>query len=146
MAGEEVLSVLHSLIKRELIGDIRFDENKTYHCDYPFLMNVFDNINTFCGVEDALYAKRTSDDPLYEPNLNQSEDNRFKNYYGEYKKVLNKIANSSEEKCLILKKEMVNKLFKFYYNEYDYKNIDEMADISKDFNLLKLNFLQKLSY
>ena len=144
VTGEEVLSVLHSLIKRELIGDIRFDESKVYHSDYPFLMDVFDNVNTFYGVENALYGKRTSDDELYEPTLYQREENRFLNYYEEYKKVLNKIDNSSDEKYALLKKEMANKLFRFYNDEYGYENLDEMIDMSRNFNLIKLNFLQKM--
>ena len=144
VAGEEVLSVLHSLIKRDLIGDIRFDENKIYHSDYSFLINVFDNIETFYGVEDALYAKRTSDDSLYEPTLYQSEENRFSNYYNEYKNVLGKINNSSGEKYELLKKEMANKLFRFYCDEYNYKNLDEMIDISNNFSLLNLNFLKRM--
>ena len=143
VVGEEVLSVLHCLIKRESVGDIRFDENMIYHCDYPFLIEVLDNITTFIGVEDALYAKRTSDDPLYEPTLYQSEENRFLNYYHEYRKILDRIKDSSEDKYVLLKKEMANKLFRFYYDEYDFKHNDEMIDISRNFSLLKLNFLQK---
>jgi CDP-glycerol glycerophosphotransferase len=143
VVGEEVMSVLHSLIRRDSIGDIRFDESKVYHSDYPFLMDVLDNLNTFYGVENALYAKRTSDDILYEPTLYQSEENRFMNYYNEYKKVLAKIDGSSEEKYILLKKEMANKMFRFYYYRYEFDHDDEMIDISRNFNLLKLSFLQK---
>ena len=144
VAGEEVLSVLHCLIKKELIGNIRFDENKIYHSDYSFLIDVFDNINTFYGVENALYAKRTSDDPIYEPTLYQIEENRFINYYNEYENVLNKLNNVSGEKYELLKKEMANKLLKFYYNGYKFDHNNEMMNISKNFNLDELNFFEKL--
>ena len=45
VAGEEVLSVLHCLIKRELIGDIRFEDNSC-------VAAVGDNFASFMGVHN----------------------------------------------------------------------------------------------
>ena len=150
--GEETLSVLHSLIKRDRIGDVKFREDKIYHIDYNFMLSVLDDIESFYGVENALYGKRISDDFINAPSLRQIEENSFSNYYGEYKNVLEQLKSSKYD---MLKREMAQSYYKYYCDIFSEKLIsdldnrwrgeylDKMIDISKDFKLIKLNFIQK---
>ena len=78
--SEEVLSVLHALIRRDIVSDIRFKEDKVYHSDYDFMLSVLDRVGSFYGVDDALYGKRISDDPINAPCLYQKEKNSFLNF------------------------------------------------------------------
>ena len=112
----EVLSALHCLIKREKISDIYFDESVRHQCDYEFMVEVMNNVNSMVGVEDALYAKRVSDDFLNLPCLNQEmEDGGFLVYAQNYKDAYNSINNS------LLKQIMNQKLFRYFYDVYSIK-------------------------
>ena len=112
----EVLSVLHCLIKREKISDLFFDESVRYQCDYDFMVNVMNNVNSMVGVEDALYAKRLSDDFVNVPCLNQEmEDEGFLVYAQNYKKAYKSLNNS------LLKEIMNQKLFTYFFEVYSIK-------------------------
>ena len=65
-----MFSVLHTLIKREIIEGLRFDENKKYFSDYEFVLKVINKTNVFKSVEN-LYAKRQRD-ILLNPSLYES--------------------------------------------------------------------------
>lgn len=154
--SNEVLSVLHALIKRDIIGNTRFIEDKRYHADYDFMMEIFDGLDTFIGVEDALYAKRTSDDPIKLTSLNQEKKkDSFLIYCDEYNRVLNSIKSKPDEKYRLLKRAMADKFRKSYFSDFANKfyaspnkkwrgkYFDAMSDISKDFTLDNLSWKDK---
>ena len=146
----EVLSVLHCLIKREKISDLFFDESVRYQCDYDFMVNVMNNVNSMVGVEDALYAKRLSDDFVNVPCLNQEmEDEGFLVYAQNYKKAYKSLNNS------LLKEIMNQKLFTYYYEVYSIKfysdsnnkwrneYFDLYADLVQDVSFENVSFFKK---
>ena len=118
----EVLSVLHALIKRDVIGNTLFNECDRYFSDYTFMIDIFDNIKSFYGVENSIYAKRESDDPIKLTSLNQEEKgDTFLLYCNEYKNILNRIntsKNNEEEKYRLLKEEMLDKFYREYYQNF----------------------------
>ena len=146
----EVLSVLHCLIKREKISDLFFDESVRYQCDYDFMVNVMNNVNSMVGVEDALYAKRLSDDFVNVPCLNQEmEDEGFLVYAQNYKKAYKSLNNS------LLKEIMNQKLFTYFYEVYSIKfysdsnnkwrneYFDLYADLVQDVSFENVSFFKK---
>lgn len=148
--NQEVLSVLHALIKRDKIIDYRFDENKRYNSDYDYFKDNASELKTFIGVEDSLYAKRTRDDPVNLPSLNQeSKPDPFLDYANAYLDVSKSIKNHP------LKSVMAHKYFKYYYNNFAANflnhpnkkwrnhNYKIMREISQDFDLKRLSFKQK---
>lgn len=115
----EVLSVLHALIKKDVIKETLFNEQNRYFSDYEFIIDIFNNINSFYGVEDAIYAKRQSDDPIKLTSLSQEErGDEFLLYCDEYDKVLNRISSLNAKKYELLKQEMLNKFYRYYYNDF----------------------------
>ena len=131
----EVLSVLHALIKHDVIGDLKFDESKKYFADYPFMVELLGNIHSFIGVENAVYAKRISDDFINLPSLNQeiADDYIFKSIE-EYKNAKNAIKSD------LLKELMAQKMFKYYYYTFSKTNhmqpieaLDAFMEIADDF-------------
>ena len=109
----EVLTVLHALIKRDKIGDLRFNENKRYFSDYEFMIELVNNLNSFAGVEDAIYAKRISDDFVNLPSLNQEKrENKVSEYIDEYKTAKNNLKSNA------LKDLMAQKIFNYYYTVF----------------------------
>ena len=153
---EEILSALHSLIKKDMIGNIGFNENQRYLADYQFILNVFDRCETFIGVENAIYGKRIRDDPINLTSLGQeiAEDN-FPYYIKEYENVLDKIINKTDEKYMFLNKEINSTIYNFYYSTFSFKYLhdsdkkwrneyfDKMSEISENFNLKDIPFMQK---
>ena len=137
----EVLTVLHALIKRDKIGDLRFNENKRYFSDYEFMIELVNNLNSFAGVEDAIYAKRISDDFVNLPSLNQEKrENKLSEYIDEYKTAKNNLKSNA------LKDLMAQKIFNYYYTVFSREyvsrpssDIEAFMDISDDF---KGNFLK----
>lgn len=153
----EVLSVLHALIKKDVIEDVLFNEQNRYFSDYEFILNIFDNINSFHGVEDAIYAKRQSDDPIKLPSLSQEEKgDEFLLYCKEYETILDKISSLNAEKYVLLKEEMLNKFYKYYYdsfainyarnpdNKWRKEYFDELYRILTNFNSNKLSLFKKM--
>ncbi|KZX11793.1 bifunctional glycosyltransferase/CDP-glycerol:glycerophosphate glycerophosphotransferase [Methanobrevibacter oralis] len=151
--GLELLSVLHSLIKKDKINNLRFNESKRYNSDYEFMIDVLNNCNTFFGVEDAIYAKRISDDPINLKSLNQEEkEDEFLIYCSEYKQSKNKLTND------LIKQEMDNKLFNYYYvdfaknfisnpnNKWRTIYFDELCELANNFNLKNINLIQKIEF
>ena len=162
---QEVLSVLHALIKRDAIGDFLFDEEKVHMSDYDLFNSCLKNMKSFVGVEDALYGKRDSDDPIHLKSLTDTQGyDKFELHINAYKKsmkVLKKLIKSKDItkaqkkafKCL--KNEMANSYYKFYYNSFAprfhknqkryrkvyYKGIQS---ISKDFDDDDLGLMEKL--
>ena len=152
---DEVLSVLNSLIKKDVIEDNEFIDS-TYHCDYDFIIDIMDNINSFYGVENAVYAKRIRDDPINSPSLNQEmKNNSPLQFYEDYKRIFKIISNKNEEKYNCLKLEMVKSFYNYYCkvfipnfldnpdNSWRGFYFDTMVEISKDFNLISINFFRK---
>ena len=141
----EVLTVLHALIKREKIGDLRFNEDKRYFSDYEFMIELVRNLNSFLGVENAIYAKRISDDFINLPSLNQ-EGHDMTEYFEQYDIAHEGIKSS------LLKDAMASKLFNYYSGTFsrDYikkpepSHLDYFIDISKDFNIKTHGLIQKL--
>ena len=155
-SNKEVLSVLHSLIKRDKINNTRFNENLRYNSDYFFILDIIDNIETFKGVNNALYAKRARDDPVNLTSLNQEEkENSLIFHLKDYKKAIEILNKKSGKKINILKIEMVNKIFKYYYKSFTSKflnsendiwreeNFNAMCDVSEYFNMLNIGKKQK---
>ena len=146
----EVLSVLHSLIKKERINNILFDESRRYLCDYDFMTDILENIDSFVGVEDALYGKRKSDDSINLASLNQEMANdSFVIYVQNYKKAIQNIKND------VLIDVMNSKLFKYYYenfafdfysnpnNKWRNEYFDILSDLFINLNFKKISWVQK---
>lgn len=153
----EVLSVLHALIKRDVIGDVLFNDQNRYFSDYEFMIDIFKYIKSFYGVENAIYAKRISDDPINLTSLTQEEKgDTFLLYCEEYEKVLGKISQFTTEKYEFLKQEMLEKFYRYYYGNFavnfarnpDSKwrgvYFDKLYEILSWYNVGKLPFLQKM--
>ena len=117
------------------------------------LWDVLNNCNTFFGVEDAIYAKRISDDPINLKSLNQEEkEDEFLIYCSEYKQSKNKLTND------LIKQEMDNKLFNYYYvdfaknfisnpnNKWRTIYFDELCELANNFNLKNINLIQKIEF
>ena len=157
---KEVISILHALIKREKIEDIRFDEDNRFYSDYTFFASILPNLNTFKGVENAIYAKRNRDDPINLTSLNQEpRDDPFLDYATSYEKVLrviNKLNDESpQEKYIDLKDEMADTFFDYYIKVFGPKFLDSpnenwrgfvydvIQKISYEFNMDNKSFLEK---
>ena len=152
----EVLSVLHALIKREIIKDRLFNEQNRYFSDYEFMMDIFENIRSFYGVENSIYAKRISDDPIKLTSLTQEEKgDTFLIYCEEYQKLLSKFTRH-ESKYGLLKEEMLDKFYRYYYDNFavnfarnpDKKwrstYFDKLFEILSEYNADKLPIMQKM--
>ena len=145
----ELMSALHSLIKRDKITD-PFDEKKRYFCDYDFMLSVVENCESFIGVENAIYIKRIRDDPINLTSLNQ-EPKKFAFIYHcqNYWDVLSKLGNG--EKFEILYSRINFKYRRFYFNKFAIKYLnnpeeewssiylDEMSRISQNFDVENLS-------
>ncbi|MBR4448490.1 bifunctional glycosyltransferase family 2 protein/CDP-glycerol:glycerophosphate glycerophosphotransferase [Methanobrevibacter sp.] len=157
---KEVLSVLHSLIKKEKIADTLFDENEKFFSDYSFITSIFPNLDTFVGVENAVYAKRNRDDPINLTSLNQEDHgDPFLSYSSAYYDVLEVVNDlndkNPQEKYTLLKDEMAYTFFDYYYKVFGpnflYSEDDNwrgivfkiMQKISYEFNMDYLSFFQK---
>ncbi|MCQ2976738.1 MAG: CDP-glycerol:glycerophosphate glycerophosphotransferase [archaeon] len=145
---DNILTVLHALIKREIIieNNLEFDEEKEAYIDYPFILDLLQYIKTFKGVENALYGKRISDNPIDEPNLNQMIEERFPLFIQEYNDELDYInKHPNEENYIILKKEIKAKMLRYYIKRFSmqYRSnwdekwttsyLNEMSEIAKTF-------------
>lgn len=145
---DNILTVLHALIKREIIieNNLEFDEEKEAYIDYPFILDLLQYIKTFKGVENALYGKRISDNPIDEPNLNQMIEERFPLFIQEYNDELDYInKHPNEENYIILKKEIKAKMLIYYIKRFSmqYRSnwdekwttsyLNEMSEIAKTF-------------
>lgn len=149
----ELMSCLHSLIKREKISDTRFDEKQRYFADYYFMIDALENIGSFYGVEDAVYAKRIRDDPVNIPSLNQEiEDDSLLIHLKQFSEIKGILKNKKDVKFQILNSEVSRTLYDFYYHDFALKYItdkdekwrneyfDEMGKISKYFNPEDINW------
>ena len=153
--SQEVVSILHALIKRDAFKDFRFDENKRYFSDYDFFKEGITNLKTFVGVEDAIYAKRNRDDSIHTPSLNQEpKTDSFLLYLEEYEKLASKLDELNDETYNILKDEIAASYLKYYLRNfsrfYKYnggkwrkKYFFPFQKVSKDFKLDGLSFLEK---
>ena len=151
----EMMSALHALIRKDAVKDTLFNEANRYFSDYEFIMDILDNLDSFHGVEDALYAKRQSDDPIKLPSLNQEpKEDEILSYYRHYNAILERM-DQNDEKCGILKEEMQNKFYRFYCGEFATnfarnpdnrwrkEYYDGLRDILSDYNPKGMNFLQR---
>jgi CDP-glycerol glycerophosphotransferase len=160
----EVLSALHCLMKSDIVGDLRFEEDNRYFADYNFILTIFERSNSFIGVENAIYAKRLRDDPINSPSLNQEEvENRFLMYADAYYNVIDSLDyligesdNPADlEKYSLLRQRITRKFLRFYFKQFARKfllsedeewrdeNFEVMKDISKDFNTENYNRYKK---
>ena len=118
----EVLSALHCLIKKNKM-DKFFDESAVYQSDYEFMIDVLNGMESFVGVENAIYAKRIRDDPINLKSLNQQMGgDKFLIYSEKFKKAVENINIEA------LKDEFASKLFKYYYSNFSgnfYANPDK---------------------
>ena len=155
----EILSVLHSLIKRDKIGEARFREDERYFADYYFIMDIFDDLNSFYGVENAIYAKRSRDDPIHLTSLIQEEKEfEFLMYCDKYKEVQNWLKSKSGQKYEELSSTMSYKYLRYYLSRYAIRFLsaeddiwrneyfDVMSDISQDFKTdpLRINLKKEI--
>ena len=109
----EILSALHCLIKRKKIDDLLFDESIVYQSDYEFMVDVLNRMESFAGVENAIYAKRIRDDPINLKSLNQQMGgDKFLIYAEKFKKAIENIDME------VLRDEFASKLFKYYYSNF----------------------------
>ena len=109
----EILSALHCLIKRKKIDDLLFDESIVYQSDYEFMVDVLNRMESFAGVENAIYAKRIRDDPINLKSLNQQMGgDKFLIYAEKFKKAIENIDME------FLRDEFASKLFKYYYSNF----------------------------
>ena len=109
----EILSALHCLIKRDKIDDLLFDESIVYQSDYEFMVDVLNRMESFAGVENAIYAKRIRDDPINLKSLNQQMGgDKFLIYAEKFKKAIENIDLEP------LRDEFASKLFKYYYSNF----------------------------
>lgn len=145
----ELMSALHSMIKREKITTI-FDEKKRYFSDYDFMISVIQNCESFIGVENAIYIKRIRDDPINLTSLNQ-EPKKFAFLYHcqNYWDVLSKLGGG--EKFEILYSRINFKYRRFYFNKFAIKYLnnpeeewssiylDEMSRVSQNFDVENLS-------
>ena len=112
----EVLSSLHCLIKRDKISDVLFDESARYLSDYDFMIEAVNRLDSFVGVENAIYAKRIRDDPINLTSLNQEiQNDSFLIYEKNYEKAFD-LVNSN-----LLKEIIYSKLLKYYFNIFSAK-------------------------
>ncbi len=81
------VSVLGLMINRNFIEQhkLRFDENFVFYSDLGFLMRVINLAETSSMVEEAVYVKRSHNDPINYPSLTQIKtENRFEEYMESY--------------------------------------------------------------
>ena len=132
----EVLSVLHALIKRDEIDGIEFDESNKYYNDYSFMANLVNKVSSCVGVENAVYAKRISDDFINFPSLNQEKyESKLIDDLREYKNIRGQIKSD------MVRKLMANKIFDYYYYifSHDYildpnpEYLDVFCDVADEF-------------
>jgi CDP-glycerol glycerophosphotransferase len=119
----EVLSVLHALIKRENLTDFKFDESRRHFADYPLMVGLLNSLDSFVGVENAVYAKRISDDFINLPSLGQEMwDKGIMPYLEEYKTV------KTDVKSQLVRDLMAEKLFGYYYETFSRDCILKSSD------------------
>lgn len=143
----DIFSALHVLIKREIIKEIRFDEEEKYFSDYSFIIKVIDESNNFKSAENALYAKRQRDDIINSPSLTDEADiNYFKYSIEEYEKTKGLIDDFNDRnKKDVLKSAVNEKILSYYLNIYSKKfrsdkkwrneNFDKMSEVSADLDI-----------
>lgn len=120
----ELLSALHSLIKREILtsNSISFDENKRYFSDYSFMMQVVSKSKTFKSAVGSVYAKRQCEDILNYPNLSQDQgEDIFSNSIKEYENNLKTIDFDDSNTKKSLEKEINKKLLNYYLKDFSNK-------------------------
>lgn len=145
----ELMSCLHSLIKRDKITDF-FNESKRYFADYDFMVNVVRNCESFIGVENAIYIKRIRDDPINLTSLNQEPKQfAFQYHCQNYWDVMGQLDDSG--KSSVLKSEINYKYRRYYFNKFAIKylnnldkewssiNFDAMSRISRNFDVSNLS-------
>ena len=146
----EILSALHCLIKRDKIDNLLFDESIVYQSDYEFMIDALNGMESFVGVENAIYAKRIRDDPINLKSLNQQMGgDKFLIYAEKFKEA---IENINIER---LKDEFSSKLFKYYYSNFSdkfYANpnkkwrneyFDMLVGLMANMDFKNLSFYQK---
>ena len=152
----EILSALHSLIKRDIIENVFFDEDIRYFSDYGFILEVVKNANTFIGVEKAVYAKRSHDDPYNYPSLTQEEkENGFLMHCQAYENSVNYVNQVDGEKfkelkfffsrkmLIYYKRKFANRFYSSDNDQWRNEFYDAMQKISKDFDTTGRGYLLK---
>lgn len=104
------ITVLGMLIKRELIikNNISFDEELKYYTDWPFICNVLDLVERCNGDKEAVYLKRTHNDPIHSPSLFQGIGKKDFEYRMEaYGRAIKSIPGRSEYTRQYLDKKLI---------------------------------------
>lgn len=143
----EAVSVLHALIRRDKIGDVRFREDERYFTDYYFIMDILDNLDSFYGVFNAIYAKRSRDDPVNLPSLIQEEKEfEFLMYCDKYMEIQSFLKGKAGEKYGELSSTITSKYLRYYLKRFANRFVsaqddiwrneyfDMMSEISRDFS------------
>lgn len=143
----DIFSALHSLIKKEIVKEIRFDEEKKYFSDYSFMIKAINKSNNFKSAENALYAKRQRDDSINSPSLtDEANIDYFKYSIEEYEKIKESIEEFNDKnKKDVLKSAINEKILSYYLNIYSKmfrsdkkwrnENFDKISQVSKDLDI-----------
>lgn len=143
----DIFSALHSLIKKEIVKEIRFDEERKYFSDYSFMIKAINKSNNFKSAENALYAKRQRDDAINSPSLtDEANIDYFKYSMEEYEKTKESIEEFNDKnKKDVLKSAINEKILSYYLNVYSKmfrsnkkwrnENFDKISQVSKDLDI-----------
>lgn len=107
------ISVLGILYKKSLIKDngISFDEDLVYYSDWSFLVRVIAASSCCDGDKEALYIKRTHNDPIHMPSLIQAiGKDDFEHRVKAYDKVTGYVTDAESEIRVRFDKKMISYL------------------------------------
>lgn len=110
------ITVLGILFKREFLveNNITFDETLRYYSDWPFICNVLDLAEKCDGDKEAVYLKRTHNDPIHSPSLLQDIGKKDFEYRMEaYEHSIKRISGKSPYTRAYLD----NKLIQYFASE-----------------------------
>ncbi len=94
------ITVLGILFKKSFLtdNDIRFDEDLVYYSDWPFLCRAIAGAIVCDGDKEALYIKRTHNDPIHMPSLIQTiGKDDFEHRLKAYEKVTGYVGDAQSD-------------------------------------------------
>jgi CDP-glycerol glycerophosphotransferase len=145
------ISALHVLIKKSVLNnEIFFDESLTYYSDLPFISHVIKNSKTFKNTDDSIYAKRSRDDPIHLPSLDQdNSENKLIDLIKAYIKSLNFMDHDEALRIRFDKKMIDYYIWTFSSesfkrsNDFTHENFKELAGISSNFHPKAIKWYHK---
>ncbi len=110
------ITALGILFKREFLTDngITFDETLKYYSDWPFLCRALDLAEKCDGDKEAVYLKRTHNDPIHSPSLIQDIGKKDFEYRME---AYERSRDSIEGKSPYTRAYMDNKLIQYFASD-----------------------------